>query len=160
MNKFLKCNAIENPILWYLSYYKYKTIETFKNRWKFIFFFIFWIYFFKICYQNEFMMIFIILTSILLIFFNLDFSQKKPGSVSAYSVFNKNFEKIAGTFTPDDLLNEMNIRKIDSNIERISKKDLFDPLKKTEEKFKDPHEKCDCGSNKKFKNCCMKNKQN
>eukprot|EP01080_Neovahlkampfia_damariscottae_P003665 gene3665-6480_t len=86
----------------------------------------------------------------LLIFFNLDFSGKKTG-ISAYSVFNKNYEKIAGTFTPDDLLNEMNIRKIDNPTSATTNPNLFDLAK--EEKFKDPHSKCECGSNKKFKNC-------
>jgi hypothetical protein len=154
MSKYFKCNAIENPILWYVSYYRYKSIETLKKRWKTILFVLFWSFFFKICRENEFMTIFVILTTIMLIFYNLDFSEKKS-NISAYSVFNKNFEKIAGTFTPDDLLNEMNIRKFEVKNEVNTTN--FVELTKIEPKYiKDPHSKCDCGSNKKFKNCCFK----
>ena len=46
--------------------------------------------------------IFFILSGIYFIFTNL--GKRKPGELSAYSVFNKDFKKIAGTMDADEML--------------------------------------------------------
>lgn len=46
--------------------------------------------------------LFVIVTGIVLIFRNL--GKRKPGDVSAYSVFNKNFQKPAGSMDADEML--------------------------------------------------------
>ena len=46
--------------------------------------------------------IFFILSGIYFIFANL--GKRKPGELSAYSVFNKDFKKIAGTMDADEML--------------------------------------------------------
>lgn len=50
------------------------------------------------------MVVYVILTVILLIFMGLDYSGRK-GNVSAYSVFNKNYESLPGNFTVDNMFN-------------------------------------------------------
>lgn len=46
--------------------------------------------------------LFVSVSGILLIFMNL--GKRKPGDVSAYSVFNKNFQKAAGSMDADEMM--------------------------------------------------------
>ena len=53
------------------------------------------------------------LSGFILIFANL--GQRKPGTLSAYSVFNKNNEKLLGTFDLDSVERSFLHRNIDPN---------------------------------------------
>lgn len=46
--------------------------------------------------------LFVSVSGILYIFMNL--GKRKPGDVSAYSVFNKNFQKAAGSMDADEMI--------------------------------------------------------
>ena len=110
---------------------------------------------------------------IILIFSNL--GKRKPWQLSAYSVFNPNFERIPGTFTANDIYPGVNsnVRDINNNssntlntlnnssFERTDPNDslvvtAYDKRKKLlKENKKQPlNSVCNCGSNLKFKKCC------
>jgi len=58
--------------------------------------------------KHEFMTVFLILTTIGLIFYSLDWKQKRDeNSLSSWSVFNKNFESIPGTFSANEQIANM-----------------------------------------------------
>ena len=50
----------------------------------------------------NFQNLYFIISGIILIFTNL--GKRKPGELSAYSVFNKDFKRAAGSFDPEALL--------------------------------------------------------
>lgn len=65
-----------------------------------------WLAFGRVCYDNEFMQVYLILTLIIaLLVFGL--GEKKAGEKSAYSVFNKGMGSIAGTFGAQDVDNAL-----------------------------------------------------
>ncbi len=108
-----------------------------------------------LAHQYDALVIFIILIGFLLMFTNLS-SERKKGELSAYSVFNKNFESIPGSF--------------ESGIPGLSKKQKKIIPKKTEEDrnkiylyFLKPgkyaNKSCFCDSGQKFKKCCLPNKK-
>ena len=80
---------------------------------------------------------------------------RKSGSLSAYSIFNKNFEKLPGEFSADQMLG---IREPKNN--NIENKIYEDDgsIKFDENLFamssKLANKPCPCGSEKKFKKCC------
>ncbi|KAL9656621.1 hypothetical protein ABK040_002893 [Willaertia magna] len=108
-------NEIRRPkhdLKWYYSYYKFKSQQFIKKRWKLLILLFVWCFGFYFMKKNEFLTIYIIITIIGLMFtIGLDWREKtkeeKEKSLSAWSVFNKNFEKIPGTFTAEDNLNQM-----------------------------------------------------
>lgn len=86
-----------------------------------------------------------------LIFRNLD---SKKHKISAYSVFNKNFEELPGTFGPDmpGLKKRTKYQTMDSSSQRDQILEFFDkPQKKGKSK-------CFCGSQKLFRKCCLPKK--
>ena len=124
------------------------------------------------------------LTIICLIFLNL--GKRKPGELSAYSVFNPNQERILGTMTvndfgltqngyyddnnfegnnihynPNDPINQMIQleREVNDEINKKINYDTKSELKKQYLKSKAEqslNSMCSCGSGKKYKNCCLK----
>ncbi|ETO32416.1 hypothetical protein RFI_04699 [Reticulomyxa filosa] len=90
---------------------------------------------FFVCYLLEFGVVYLMITIIYLIFTNL--GKRKKGELSAYSMFNHNFEQITGTF--DGEFYDNMLRRGGSSIN------------------KNINGHCICGSVKKYKKCCMKN---
>lgn len=69
--------------------------NSFFNNKKGLIILVLWLFGWKIAINLEIGMIFFSITAILFIFLNL--GSRQPGTLSAYSVFNKNYEKILGT---------------------------------------------------------------
>lgn len=111
------------------------------------------------CVKMHVAKIFICLTGILLIFFNL--GKRAPGTMSAYSIFNKNHEKLLGTMDSQEVdrqfANRMNEREDfqekdpDYNEENALLK-LREAYEKNQSKY--ANQACYCGSFKKYKKCC------
>ena len=129
-------------------------------------------------------MVYFCVSIIYFIFTNL--GTRQEGEISAYSMFNKNFEKIAGTFGADlyeNMLRKGNKNeKIDSNSiyagttqtltkdqlnkrKRKNRKASNKKKNKNNKKTLSQHPKrlakhgnkpCMCGSGLKYKKCCMK----
>ena len=138
--------------------------------------FVVWYSLYRIFLYYNFALVFMLLTIIALIFYNL--GESKPGELSAYSVFNPNQERIP------ELGNNMNIgenplnifldserinqeierrrqirREINEEIHRKVKSDTKSELRKEYLKTKAEYplnSNCFCGSGKKYKNCCLK----
>ena len=138
--------------------------------------FVVWYSLYRIFLYYNFALVFMLLTIIALIFYNL--GERKPGELSAYSVFNPNQERIP------ELGNNMNIgenplnifldserinqeierrrqirREINEEIHRKVKSDTKSELRKEYLKTKAEYplnSNCFCGSGKKYKNCCLK----
>ena len=143
--------------------------------------FIIWYSLYRIFLYFNFGLVYIMITIIALIFLNL--GNRKPGELSAYSMFNPNHERIMGNMIQNDFRfggnqmfenfddngNENNNplyrmtqieNEINDEINRKVKYDTKSELRK--EYLKSKAEKslnslCDCGSGKKYKNCCLKN---
>ena len=137
--------------------------------------FIIWYSLYRIFLYYNFALVFILITIIALIFLNL--GERKPGELSAYSVFNPNQERIY-SFDNNDILiqNPFNIidnerinneiqhriqieKEIKEELNRKVKSDTKNELKKEFLKTKAEYSlnsNCKCGSGKKYKNCCLK----
>ena len=139
--------------------------------------FILWYSLYRIFLYYNFALVFFLITIIALIFLNL--GERKPGELSAYSVFNPNQERIIGfdnnigigqnpynIFLDNERINNeiehrrQIEREINEEINRKVKSDTKSELKKEYLKSKAEYPLnsiCKCGSGKKYKNCCLKN---
>ena len=140
--------------------------------------FIMWYSLYRIFLYYNFALVFFLLTIIALIFLNL--GERKPGTLSAYSVFNPNQERIYGFDNnigiavgqnPFGIIDNNRInneiermrqieREINEEVNRKVKSDTKSELKKEYLKSKAEYPLnsiCKCGSGKKYKNCCLKN---
>ncbi len=141
--------------------------------------FILWYSLYRIFLKYNFGAVYFMITIIALIFLNL--GQRKPGELSAYSVFNPNQERILGTMSTNDFglghnhLYEENygnniinnqieqMRQLEREInDEVNRKIHYDTKsEKRKEYLKSKAEQslnsnCSCGSGKKYKNCCLK----
>ena len=62
-----------------------------------------WLSFWSLSILAEFGLVFLVASAILFMFLNTSTRKKLDGEPSAYSVFNKNCERIKGTLTAEDL---------------------------------------------------------
>lgn len=62
-----------------------------------------WLSFWSLSILAEFGLVFLVASAILLMYLNTGTRKKLDGEPSAYSVFNKNCERIKGTLTAEDL---------------------------------------------------------
>ena len=141
--------------------------------------FIIWYSLYRLFLKYNFGAVYFMLTIIALIFLNL--GQRKPGELSAYSVFNPNNERILGSlgnnnfglgqnqlfddFSDNNELNRQieQMRQVEREInEELDRKIHYDTkseLRKEylKKKAEQPlNSNCSCGSGKKYKNCCLK----
>ena len=137
--------------------------------------FIIWYSLYRIFLYYNFALVFFLLTIIALIFLNL--GERKPGELSAYSVFNPNQERIYGFNNdimgqnPFNIVNNERInnelehmrqieREINEELNRKVKSETKNELRKEYLRTKAEYplnSNCKCGSGKKYKNCCLKN---
>ena len=82
------------------------TTEAF-SWWLFALKTLLWLLLFGFFIQVEFGMVFLVSSGLYFMYASLRGSQRKPGEKSAYSVFNKNFERIEGTLSADQLEREI-----------------------------------------------------
>lgn len=141
--------------------------------------FIIWYSLYRLFLKYNFGAVYFMLTIIALIFLNL--GQRKPGELSAYSVFNPNNERILGSLSNnnfglgqnqlfDDFSNNNELnrqieqmrqveREINEELDRKIHYDTKSELRKEylKKKAEQPlNSNCSCGSGKKYKNCCLK----
>ena len=141
--------------------------------------FIIWYSLYRLFLKYNFGAVYFMLTIIALIFLNL--GKRKPGTLSAYSVFNPNQERILGSMSPNVLglapnqfydefsqNNELNnqiehMRQIEREInEEVNRKIHYDTKSELRKEYlkskaEQPlNSNCSCGSGKKYKNCCLK----
>ncbi len=144
-----------------------------------IIFFI-WAVIYKLFIIYGFGLVYFFLTIILLIFNNL--GERKPWELSAYSIFNPNFERIPGSMTSQNIQNGMGILNLNSNTitqqhldqinsfnneieNELNRKIEYDTKsEKKKRKLKEIAKQslnslCYCGSGKKYKNCCLKKEE-
>ena len=144
--------------------------------------FIIWYSLYRLFLKYNFGAVYFMITIISLIFLNL--GQRKPGELSAYSVFNPNNERILGSMSnnnfglgPNQFYNDFNndglnglnnqidqMRQIEREInEEVNRKVHYDTKSELRKEYlKSKAEQalnsnCSCGSGKKYKNCCLKN---
>lgn len=125
-------------------------------------FLLIWLFFLKICLTFKIAQIYLIISGIIIIFLNL--GKRLPGTLSAYSIFNKNHEKILGTFSHEDVDNMLMNRNAqpknrdskENKKEEEEEAEIFEKIKKSYEKnlSKMGNQPCYCGSERKFKKCC------
>ena len=72
-----------------------------------------WALIYKIFIIYEFGLVYFFFTIILLIFNNL--GERKPWELSAYSIFNPNFERIPGSMTSENIQNGMGLLNFNNN---------------------------------------------
>ena len=136
--------------------------------------FIIWYSLYRIFLYFNLALVYFMLTIIALIFLNL--GERKPGHLSAYSVFNPNNERILldnnymigqNPFLEIDnerLNNEIeHIRRVEREInEEVNRKVKSDSKKEIRKEYLKSkaeyslNSNCKCGSGKKYKNCCLK----
>ena len=141
--------------------------------------FILWYSLYRIFLKYNFGAVYFMITIIALIFLNL--GERKPGEISAYSVFNPNQERILGSMSVNDFgmgNNQFNDefsgnniinnqieqmrqlqREINDEVNRKIHYDTKSELRKEYLKSKAEqslNSNCSCGSGKKYKNCCLK----
>ena len=144
-----------------------------------IIFFI-WAVIYKLFIIYGFGLVYFFLTIILLIFNNL--GERKPWELSAYSIFNPNFERIPGSMTSQNIQNGMGILNLNSNTitqqhldqinsfnneieNELNRKIEYDTKSENKKrKLKEIAKQslnslCYCGSGKKYKNCCLKKEE-
>ena len=142
-----------------------------------IIFFI-WAVLYKLIIDFGFGLIYFFITIILLIFYNL--GERKPWELSAYSIFNPNFERIPGSINSNNFNGILNIGNnnnfIQDNIQQLNNfnNEIENELnRKIEYDTKSENKKrklkeiakqslnslCYCGSGKKYKNCCLKKEE-
>ena len=110
--------------------------------------FIIWYSLYRIFLYFNLALVYFMLTIIALIFLNL--GERKPGHLSAYSVFNPNNE-IEHIRRVEREINEEVNRKVKSD----SKKEIRKEYLKSKAEYS-LNSNCKCGSGKKYKNCCLK----
>ncbi len=139
-----------------------------------------WAVIYKLFIIYGFGLVYFFLTIILLIFNNL--GERKPWELSAYSIFNPNFERIPGSMTSQNIQNGMGILNLNSNTitqqhldqinsfnneieNELNRKIEYDTKsEKKKRKLKEIAKQslnslCYCGSGKKYKNCCLKKEE-
>ena len=145
-----------------------------------IIFFI-WSIIYKLFIDFGFGLIYFFLTIIILIFNNL--GERKPWELSAYSIFNANFERIPGSINSENFngmgilnIGNNNNNLIQDNIDRLNnfnneienelnRKIQYDTKSENKKrKLKEIAKQslnslCYCGSGKKYKNCCLKKEE-
>ena len=143
-----------------------------------IIFFI-WALIYKLFIDFGFGLIYFFITIILLIFNNL--GERKSWELSAYSIFNPNFERIPGSINSNNFNGILNIGNnnnnfIQDNIQQLNNfnNEIENELnRKIEYDTKSENKKrklkeiakqslnslCYCGSGKKYKNCCIKKEE-
>ena len=143
-----------------------------------IIFFI-WSIIYKLFIDFGFGLIYFFLTIIILIFNNL--GERKSWELSAYSIFNPNFERIPGSINSNNFNGILNIGNnnnnlIQDNIDRLNnfnneienelnRKIQYDTKSENKKrKLKEIAKQslnslCYCGSGKKYKNCCLKKEE-
>ena len=145
-----------------------------------IIFFI-WAVLYKLIIDFGFGLIYFFITIILLIFNNL--GERKPWELSAYSIFNPNFERIPGSINSENFngmgilnIGNNNNNLIQDNIQQLNNfnNEIENELnRKIEYDTKSENKKrklkeiakqslnslCYCGSGKKYKNCCLKKEE-
>ncbi|XP_058840212.1 uncharacterized protein LOC131695730 [Topomyia yanbarensis] len=72
-------------------------------------YFLFWVTLYAIAIELRFGVVFLMLSALVAIYFNTR-TEKIPGEISAYSVFNKNCESIDGTLKAEQFEREIGIR--------------------------------------------------
>eukprot|EP01084_Bolivina_argentea_P003777 7111_1 len=121
--------------------------------------FIWLICWFLVSYFLQFGSIYLCISIIYFIFNNL--GKRKNGQLSAYSMFNDNYERIAGTFDGafyEDMLRGKKSKptfdgpKKNKNVTKQKNKRIKHPARLS----KSGNIKCPCNSGKKYKKCCMK----
>ena len=128
-------------------------------------YFLIWIILLIMSLKLQITRIFLCLSGIFLIFGNL--GKRAPGTLSAYSLFNKNHEKILGTFDSQEvdrqLANRLNddidIKSKKKHGEQLTEEENYEIMKKIKESYEKNQSKfsnqpCYCGSDKKYKKCC------
>ena len=145
-----------------------------------IIFFI-WSIIYKLFIDFGFGLIYFFLTIIILIFNNL--GERKSWELSAYSIFNPNFERIPGSINSENFngmgilnIGNNNNNLIQDNIDRLNnfnneienelnRKIQYDTKSENKKrKLKEIAKQslnsiCYCGSGKKYKNCCLKKEE-
>ena len=138
-----------------------------------------WAVLYKLIIDFGFGLIYFFITIILLIFYNL--GERKPWELSAYSIFNPNFERIPGSINSNNFNGILNIGNnnnnlIQDNIQQLNNfnNEIENELnRKIEYDTKSENKKrklkeiakqslnslCYCGSGKKYKNCCLKKEE-
>lgn len=141
--------------------------------------FIIWYSLYRLFLKYNFGAVYFMITIIVLIFLNL--GQRKPGELSAYSVFNPNHERILGSMSNNNFglgqnqlfdefsnNNELNrqieqMRQVEREInEELDRKIHYDTKSELRKEYlktkaEQPlNSNCSCGSGKKYKNCCLK----
>jgi hypothetical protein len=142
--------------------------------------FIIWYSLYRLFLKYNFGAVYFMITIIALIFLNL--GQRKPGELSAYSVFNPNNERILGSMSNNNFglgpnqfydfnnngLNGLNnqieqMRQIEREInEEVNRKVHYDTKSELRKEYlkskaeQSLNSNCSCGSGKKYKNCCLK----
>jgi len=66
-----------------------------------------WLVFQALFVKLEFGAVFFIFSGLVFMYFNMGNRKRKPGEMSAYSVFNPNCETIKGTFTAEQFENQI-----------------------------------------------------
>ncbi|XP_058460145.1 uncharacterized protein LOC131435871 [Malaya genurostris] len=72
-------------------------------------YFLFWVTLYAIAIELRFGVVFLMLSGLVAIYFNTR-TEKTPGEISAYSVFNENCESIDGTLKAEQFEREIGIR--------------------------------------------------
>ena len=141
--------------------------------------FIIWYSLYRLFLKYNFGAVYFMITIIVLIFLNL--GERKPGELSAYSVFNPNHERILGGLSNNHFglgqnqlfdefsnNNELNrqieqMRQVEREInEELDRKIHYDTKSELRKEYlktkaEQPlNSNCACGSGKKYKNCCLK----
>ncbi|XP_055545029.1 uncharacterized protein LOC129730035 [Wyeomyia smithii] len=89
--------TVRKPTRSYLTYITYTV------------YFLFWVTLYAIAIELRFGVVFLMLSALVAIYLNTR-TEKTPGEISAYSVFNKNCEAIDGTLKAEQFEREIGIR--------------------------------------------------
>ena len=143
--------------------------------------FILWYSLYRLFLKYNFGAVYFMITIIVLIFLNL--GERKPGELSAYSVFNPNHERILGSMSSNNFgigqnefydefsnngINGENgaiehMRQVEREInDELNRKIHYDTKSELRKEYlktkaEQPlNSNCSCGSGKKYKNCCLK----
>jgi len=64
-----------------------------------------------ICVELGFGLVFLLISALVALFLSTETGQSAKGRLSAYSVFNPNYEEITGTYNADTIAESMYLRK-------------------------------------------------
>jgi len=81
----------------------FQNLYSFNGILKAALWFSLWMFFVKI----ECGAVYFVISLILILYFSMKDSERGDGELSAYSVFNKNFERLDGTFTAEQFDNQI-----------------------------------------------------